>query len=418
MPSQNTLPGAKWRNTHQATVNAVLGADPNSASYRKVTSQGSSFFNRDTWYARSFAAALCEWARLNKERLPDASDVRKWVEYSTKVSEQYLYQRGIVIAETPDDLSRERAMALVGGAYHEAWHTEYSRRTRINLEEVWPRVQTLWGLIPYAPDRGYRGWSKLTGALLTWSNIIEDIRIERIGCREYPGAPEKMEALQDLILQMEGAGKAASEHRKMGEASEHLSVVMGAFRDLGLGYQTSLQRQVFEKYQVRSLDGWKLVTEGALRPLLDRAIALKKGDDMESLWLAMEILAVLAERAAPAAAKKWAEDQKRLAEEEKAAKLAEEKEKRAQEKKEEGEKKDLKKRFVEQADAIQDREDRMEGSPSEAVISQLPPIFKVGDRIKIRRGVYAGREAEVTHASLPDPKTGIQQLEYALVELD
>lgn len=417
MSSQNTLPGAKWRNTHQATVNAVLGADPKSAKYRKVKSQGSMFVNKDTWYARAFGANLCEWARLNKEVQPTRADVDNWLYRSAYQADVASDGRGIVIAETPDDLSRGLAMALVGGAYHEAWHTEYSRRTRISLGEVWPRVQQLWGLIPWAPERGYRGWSRLTESLLTWSNIIEDIRIERIGCREYPGAPEKMEALQDLILQMEGNGQAASEHRKMGEASEHLSVVMGAFRDLGLGYQTSLQRQVLEKYQVRSLEGWKLVTEGKLRPLLDRAIALDKKDDMESLWLAMEILAVLAELAAPAAAKKWAEDQKRLADEEKAQKLAEEKEKRAKEKKEE-EKKDPKKRFVEQADAIQDREDRIEGTPSEAVISQLPPIFKVGDRIKIRRGVYAGREAEVTHASLPDPKTGIQQLEYALVELD
>ncbi len=413
MSSQNTLPGAKWRNTHQATVNSVLSADPKSPKYRKVKSLGSQFVNVDCWYARSFGAALCEWARINKEVLPTRQDIDNWLYSSSWKADNANYERGITIAETPDDLPRGLAMALVGGAYHEAWHTEYSRRTRLTREDVWPRVQELWGLIPWAPEKGYRGWSRLTESLLTWSNIIEDIRIERIGCREYPGAPEKMEALQDLILQMEIKGQAAEGHRKMDNSSEHLSVVMGAFRDLGLGYQTSLQRQVLEKYQVRSMDGWKLVTEGKLRPLLDRAIALDKKDDMESLWLAMEILAVLAEMAAPAAAKKWAEEQKAQAE----AKKKEAKEQEEKEKNSSPAKKDPP-RVVEQADATQDASDASDGQPSESVVSKLPPIFKVGDRIKIRRGPYAGREAEITHASLPDPQTGVQSLQYALVELD
>ena len=420
MALDNTsLPGAKWRNTHQATVNSVLSADPKSPKYRKVKSSGSGFMNKDSWYARSFAAALCEWARLNKEVQPTNGDVRSWLYNSQWKAENAAYDRGIVIAETPDDLSRSLAMALVGGAYHEAWHTEYSRRTPLQISDVWPRIQEIWGMIPWAPEKGYRGWSQLTESLLHWSNIIEDIRIERIGNREYPGAPEKMDALQDLILQMEGAGKTVSDHRKV-ESHDRLAVVMGAFRDLGLGYQTSLQRQVLEKYEVRSPDGWKLVTEGKLRPLLDRAIALDKKDDMDSLWIAMEILAVLAEMAAPAAAKKWAADQKKLAE----AK-AEEAKAKAEEAPPDAEQKEAPSkgpksppRTVEQADAVPDDVAVQEGQVSESVISMKPPIFKVGDRIKIRRGAYGGREAEVTHASLPDPQTGVQTLEYALVELD
>ena len=404
----NSLPGAKWRNTHQATVNSVLSADPKSPKYRKVKSSGSGFMNKDSWYARSFAAALCEWARLNKEVQPTNQDVKYWLYVSAYKAASAEEGRGITIAETPDDLSRSLAMALVGGAYHEAWHTEYSRRTPLEISEVWPRIQEIWGQIPWAPERGYRGWSQLTGALLTWSNIIEDIRIERIGNREYPGAPEKMDALQDLILQMEGTGKTLSEHRKV-ESQDRLAVVMGAFRDLGLGYQTSLQRQALEGYEVRSPDGWKLVTEGKLRPLLDRAIALDKKDDMESLWIAMEILAVLAEMAAPAAAKKWAEDQEKLAE----AKAEEAGQEEAPASGGLG----SPPRTVEQADAVP--EDATQGdSASEAVVSKKPPIFKVGDRVKIRTGTYGGREAEVTHASLPDPQTGVQTLEYALVEPD
>ena len=134
------LPGAKWRNTHQATVNSVLGSDPQSEKYRKVRSVGSQFYNKDSWYARAFGASMCEWARLNRDSTPPTeSEVRNWISVSSyRASAEGHYERGITIAETPDDLSRDMAMALVGGAYHEAWHTEYSRRERIQIGEVWP----------------------------------------------------------------------------------------------------------------------------------------------------------------------------------------------------------------------------------------------------------------------------------------
>jgi hypothetical protein len=396
-----TLPGAKWRNTHQVTVNAVLGADPKSSGYRKVRSVGTQFYNKDTWYARTFAGALCEWARLNKEVQPTEWDVRRWLS-SSEYQASAVYDRGITIAETPDDLDQELALALVGGAYHEAWHTEYSRRTRISIGEVWPRVQELWGLIPWAPERGYRGWSKLTRQLLDWSNIIEDIRIERIGCREYPGSPEKMEALQDLILKMETKGRQAQEAAS--EGGEFLSVVAGAFRDLGLGYETSLQRQVLEGYQVRSLEGWKLVTEGKLRPLLDRAIALTREDSLESLWLAMEVVATLAEIAAPEAAKKWAEQNK--------PQPQPEKEEVPPEQAAPGQPQQ-----VDQADATPEEAPDQSGA-SAPVLSKKPPLYKVGDQVKIKTGAHAGLRAQVVRASLPDPVTGVQDLEFALVEAD
>ncbi len=393
-----TLPGAKWRQTHQVTVDAVLGADPNSDKYRRVRSQGSQFLNRDKWYARTFAGALCEWARLNKEVQPTEWDVRRWLS-SSEYTANTVYDRGITIAETPDDLDQELAMALVGGAYHEAWHTEYSRRRPISLEEVWPRVQQIWGLIPWAPERGFRGWSKLTQQLLTWSNIVEDIRIERLGNREFPGAPEKMEALQDLILKMESGIQ-----KEPGDSSNFLSVVQGAFRDLGLGYETSLQRQTLEKYQVHSLEGWNLVTKGKLRPLLDRAIALTREDDLGSLWLAMEIVATLAEIAAPEAAKKWAEKN-------------EKKEEASPEKPSETSKEEPRK--VDQADATPDEDEAQDSSQSPIpVITEKPPVYKVGDQVQIQVGPYAGARAQVVRASLPDPVTGIQDLEFALVEED
>ncbi len=424
---ERVLPGAKWRQTHQSTVNSVLGADPNSDSYRRVRSQGSSFYNKDSWYARSFAAALCEWARLNKEVQPTGWDIRSWTEHSAQRAQYQAHDRGITIAATPDDLGQELALALVGGAYHEAWHTAYSRRQPLRAEEVTPRIQELWARIPWAPERGFRGWSKLTSQLLTWSNIIEDIRIERLGCQEFPGAPEKMEALQDLILRMEKVGVAASGHRVLDSSTLFVSTVMGAFRDLGLGYQTSLQREALDVYKTRCPEAWHLVHDGELRPLLDRAIQLKKEDDIESLWLAMEVLAVLCHLAAPAAAAKWAA--KKAAEDKKAADEAAEKdaEKRAREEAEKKAREEAEKRareeaplILDQVDATPDEDDEIpeaEAIPT-SVVTQKPPIYKVGDEVALKTAVYFGRKAVVSRASLPDPQTGVQELEFTLVEED
>ena len=43
-------------------------------------------------------------------------------------------------------------------------------------------------------------------------------------------------------------------------------------------------------------------------------------------------------------------------------------------------------------------------------------VFKKGDRAKLKSGPHKGRMVEVTRASLPHPETGVQKLEYALVE--
>jgi hypothetical protein len=397
---EQTLPGAKWRNTHQATVNSVLGGDPKSPKYRRVESTGSTFFNTDSWYARTFGLALTQWSRLNKEAIPTSADVENWI-YNSTYRARYVPEKKITIAATPDDLDKSLAMALVGGAYHEAWHTEYSRREPLLLEEVWDRIKALWPRIPYAPEKGYRGWARLTDALLTWSNIIEDIRIERIGCREFPGAPPKMEALQDLILDMEAKGRVAAEDKSLSNA-EDLSVVMGAFRDLGLGYQTTKQRLALDSYKVRSPEGWALVNEGALRPLLDRAIALDKKDSLESLWLAMEILIVLSDKIAAEILKKDLEK-----------KLAAEKAKGEAQK---APPPPAPKGNEEARDATgEDNELPEEGSGASSSNNEKPPIYKVGDRVKILQGAYAGKEAQVVWASLPDPTTGVQALKYALV---
>lgn len=369
------LSGQQWRATHQATVDAILGA-----GIRSVRSQGDAFYNVDDWVARGFGAALCQWAELNPGRTPTRNDVAGWV---VNANQTRVPRKEIVIAATPDELPIGLAHALVGGGYHEAWHTKYSRTKLLHIDEVYGPVMALWGLIAYDPAKGLQGWRGLTGALLTWSNIVEDIIIERNGCKDYPGALEKMEALQDLILMQEQEGRQkAAEHRgRIGDAQSALSVISGAFRDLGLGYNTEDQFLAIEGYKTQNRAAYDFVDIGPLRPFLDQAINAEPGNGLTSLWLAMSIVAAIASTATQPPPPPPQPPQKGQ---------------KGQGKPQSG----------------------GSGQPQKGGGGgggKNKQVWKAGDRAKLKTGPYAGREVEVTLAGLPDDK-GVQQLEFALVE--
>ena len=411
------LMGQKWRATHQATIDSILGA-----KVRRVTSRGSQFYNKDNWTARTFGACLCEWAELNPGMIPTRYDVEGWVAKANRVT-VWGHQKQIVIAQTPDELPKWLAFALVGGGYHEAWHTKYSRLAPITIEEVWPKVERLFRLIPYEPQKGKPGWKGLTGALLTWSNIVEDIRIERVGCQEFPGTPQKMEALQDLILKQEREGREAAEHRGLPTDGAQ-AVVMGTFRDLGLGYQTPSQKEALRGYEERNPKAWLFVTEGPLRPFLDRAIALGGEDDLESLWLAMEIVAAIAEASEPPPPTPEAPEAPEL--EDEAGDEEGDGGESSPEELEDGEEvDDLSDMAIdgpegegEEADEEAPRmasDSQQEGQGGMGQGGDSPIVWKVGDRAVLSEGPHKGETVEVVRAGLPDEK-GVQDLEFKIVE--
>lgn len=391
------LDGAKWRHTHQRTVDSVL---VDAGVTRKVWSRGSSFYNLDNWTARAFGAALCEWARLNPGLTPERRDVEHWVWKANQIAIRE-WDKGITIASTPDDLPKGLALALIGGGYHEGWHTLYSRRTPIHIDEVWPKVRDIWDLVPYAPEEGKRGWAGLTSAILHWGNIIEDVRIERVGCKEFPGSPRKMEALQDLILKQEEEGRSVSEHRGV-SINDDLSVVTGTFRDLGLGYKTPTQSRILGEYMKRSPAGYDFVTKGPLKPLLDRTLALGAKDDLDHLWLAMEVVSIIvATSQAPEPEPEGAEGEEKGSSSQPSPPTE----------------------MPDQAEAewFQDEPETSDedSEPTPPVpMPNKPLLYKVGDRAVLNTGPHAGRTVEVTRASLPHPETGVQKLEFALVEED
>lgn len=362
--SNDLLPGSKWRRTHQNSVNAILGG-PESPLYRKVWSIGNRFVNKDHWPLRKFAFQLCEWAKINPGKVPDEYAIRAWVSSANHRSNRD--EPCIEVMSTPDEVSRPLALALVGGDYHEAAHTKYSRRTPLQYEEVAGPVKELWGKMPYSPAEGLGGWAKLVPALLSWSNLIEDIYIERRLCREMPGTRESLPHLQDLILKMEAPVR---------EKGDDLSVISSGFRDLGLGYDTVEQGLALRAYQ-KNTKAWAFL-HGPLAPLLKRAIELAEPGmnpgALGSLWLSMEVLievAKVSRRPPP----------------EKSEKLDAPGTPAPPDQDEQGEDQDE-----------QDDQDQKKAPPQ-----PRPPeakVWKLGDRAKPKSGPYKGMTVEVVWAGV------------------
>jgi len=367
------LDGAKWARTHQLSVDAVL--TPAGHKSVPVVSKGSNFSNRANWTARSFMSSICEWLRLNRNRKPSEYDIRGMLD---RANYAYVPEQ-ITIASTPGDINRGTALALVGGAYHEALHSIMSCKRNLSAEEILVPFYERFDLIP--------DWSRLTGPLLMWGNIIEDIRIERRGNEKFPGMKRKLEELQDFVLRMEEQGREANAHRNTG-TNDELSVICGTFRDLGLGYKTPLTKKVLAGYKERSEEAFNFVVTGQLKDLLHKAINLSATDDLGHMWLAMDVVACLVN------ANKTAKEEPKPEGENSGGQGGPPQE-------------------VDQADAYDDEGEEGEGVK---VTSKKPPIFKVGDKATLKVGDYKGRTVVVTLAGLPDKVTGVQELEMELCE--
>lgn len=276
--TQDFIRGDRYRRTHQQSVTAILGANT-----RPVSSRGGRFFNKDKWTGRSLVKFMCAWAKAHPGCVPTRDDVRKWVD---DANNERIPNPEIVIAGTPDQLPRRVAMALTGGAYHEAFHTLYSARRNLTTDEVCDFLLARWAKVP--------DWNKYQKLLLEFANIIEDIRIERLGRQEFPGVEVKMYDLQDFILRQEELSRA--EAVRLGQADKigkPLSVITCTFRDVGLGYVTDASKAALTFYRSVNPDAVKLVLEGPLAPLLREAIKMPKRDDLGCIRLAMDVVAAL-----------------------------------------------------------------------------------------------------------------------------
>jgi cobalamin biosynthesis protein CobT len=189
----------------------------------------------------------------------------------------------------------------VGGGYHEAWHTKYSCRRNLTVDEACALILPRWAKLP--------DWAPLQGLLQEWNNIVEDIRIERRGNEDYPGCPDKMCELQDFILMQEFADRQELlTERGPKPLEKPLPIVTGMFRDMGLGYDTDTQNQALRSYRERNADACDLVENGPLRPLLNESIDMPRTDVLGCLRVAMDVLIELQKLIDPEDMKKAAED--------------------------------------------------------------------------------------------------------------
>lgn len=363
MPSVN---GSTWASSHQASIDAILSGKDR----RTVSARGSMFMNVDRWTGRAFLHEVCAAARLEggftEQCVQDAVD---------RANAFQIPNPEIVVATVPDKVPGWLQRASVGGNYHEAWHTEWSCRRDITFREVWPEIQRVGSMLPA------QQWAQMMDMIQMWANIVEDIRIERLGCAKYPGAGDKLAALQDLILRMEEEGRTASEHAPS-PGEDAVYVVSCAFRDIGLGYDTERGRKAMERYAEVCPLGLALVQTGPLRPFLDRVMNLGPKDDLACIWLAMEIVATLATL--------------------------------DQQDEDEGNGQDQQDQQDEESPEDDDQQDQ--GGGGEGGDKPPFPVFKVGDRATAKAGPYKGEVVEVTFAGPPDPETGRQSLKFAPVE--
>ena len=274
-----TLRSDHFRSSHYATVFAILGTQT-----PRVEAKGTRFYNVDRWTVRFLTAEICQWAKQNPGVCPTRSNVVTWVSEANS-KRVYPNEREIVTAAIPAELTVRIAMSLIGGGNHEGFHTKYSCRRNLTVDEIVDIVLPRWALVA--------DWSKVEQLLQAWNNVTEDIRIERCGNEEYPGVHVKMCDLQDFILDQEAAERVGR------PAPDPLNIAMMAFRDIGLGYHTSKQKAALETYDAFNPEVMKFVCEGPLSPFLDQAIALTATDDTGCLRLSLDIVACLAQIANP-----------------------------------------------------------------------------------------------------------------------
>lgn len=292
----SALGSHRYSTQYADAVRAILGAET-----PKVSARGMSFFNKDRWTARALVLAMCKWAKAHPGAVPTFEVVRTWC---AEVNSSPIPPKEIVIASAPNNIPYSTSLALIGGAYHEAFHTRYSLRDSLNPSLVAKVVLPRWAQVA--------DWSTKAGALLVWSNIIEDIMIERTGRVEYPGTEEMLWHLHALVLEME-EGTSPLQFQMRGHGSKKTEpntppatppalqslgeTVKWVFRDRGLEYQTEGQRTRWLQYLDKHPEAVDMVVKGPLGPILKESMETLAGNPngLVSIRLAMDVIITLAD---------------------------------------------------------------------------------------------------------------------------
>mgnify|MGYP001068195011 CR=1 FL=1 len=280
-----THPGRRYQLAVQGAVDAILMP---MGITRRVVCRGTRFFNVDAWPWLAFCEHLCEQLSKAPKRGINEPQLHKLIKKANSVRCAKPY---IQVAAIPEQVTTRVALAIIGGGYHEAWHTKYSKRGRVRAKEVTCLLRILDAVI----EEGGEWDAKLRGLLLTLQHLVEDIRIERCGNQEFPGALQPMRDLQDFILDQEKKSRENSSKALNSTASSNArSILFCCMRDLGLGYNTEKAREAIEFYKETSPEAVALCSSGGpLAPLIQEAKTLAPEDEMGSLRVAAEMTLLL-----------------------------------------------------------------------------------------------------------------------------
>lgn len=280
-----TFPGHHYWKAIQGSVDAILAP---IGIRRRVVSRGTQFTNYDAWTGTFFTEFLCDELSKHPGRSPTRGELKEILKRTNAVK---CRDPHIQVARMPERVNHRVALAIIGGGYHEAWHTKYSKRDRVRMSEVAETVD----MIDEVTLAGGKFDAKMRGLLMTLHHLVEDIRIERRGNEEFPGAEQPMRDLQDFVLDLEAKGRAqGAKVKNITVTSNARSILMCALRDLGLGYNTHKAREMLEYYkQVAPGAIAMLAPGGLLAPMLHEATALAADDKMGSLRVAMKIVVAL-----------------------------------------------------------------------------------------------------------------------------
>jgi len=281
-----TVPGGMYAATHEASVRSICGDQT-----PPVFSRGTQFFNVDRWMDRLLLEQMVEWAEEHPGETPTEAALFAWV-MACNVTP--IPERRIHIASVPDDMDWSTAMALTGGAYHEGFHTRYTIRSTLTVDQIREPVTAIWGELDL---------SKYGRAALEALGWVDDVHIENCGNEEFPGVYQAMCDLQDFILDMEQKGldtarthmialqKARPEVEfKDPQSWSEMSTLLAAFRDLGLGYtHTSASQNAIERYKSTHPEVFELVASGSVAPFVERAQKLPPHCGLDVLWLTLDL---------------------------------------------------------------------------------------------------------------------------------
>ena len=252
-----------------------------------IVAKDKHFFCMANFTLRKCITQITAWSRKNPQQTPSIKQFQEWIhqankeEYCDTHNQEHHAHIGapisINIPSVPSELESHQLMAYIGGLYHESAHLLYTHQKALHIQYLGPFFATLW-------HKNSPKWHQVHNALLFINNILEDIRIERMLCKRFVNVRDALVNLQDLILQWEGANDATL----WAQGKDEFAVFSCIIRDIGLGYQSTLQDQALYLYRYHFPKIWDIVHNTPIYDTLQKAIHSE--DPYMSFFLCFEML--------------------------------------------------------------------------------------------------------------------------------